>query len=303
MKTLLFAISALLAFAPTILCAQVPGNDLVEFPDCKLIPDQWGDGDSFFIETGNREKHRIRLYGVDCLETGDTDANNARRLLEQRRHFGISNSGGSAQPQASITLAKKYGKLAAEETTRALAEPFTIHTSFANAGGDPRSPRIYAFVTTADGKDLGELLVSNGLARAHGICRARHDGQHRDIYKERLRDVELIACREESGIWVETDCDKLSKERELQREEDADLGLGPKTPPATMLDLNTAARDELMKIPDVGEKMADRIIEGRPYATFEKLDEVEGVGPKTLDELKKYGRIADQKRDPAKPSP
>ena len=264
-----------------------------------MIQTEWADGDSFLIETGDREQHRIRLYGVDCLETTDTHDNDKRRLREQRRYFGISESGGSSEK--SIELVKEYGKRAAAETAEALAKPFTIHTSFADARGDARFPRIYAFVTTADGKDLGELLVSKGLARAHGICRATHDGQHRDIYKERLRDLELIACRTESGIWVETDCEKLTEERELERQEDQDLGLGPKTPPATMLDLNTAARDELMKIPYVGEKMANRIIEGRPYETFEQLDEVEGVGPTTLDEIKKYVRIENQPGAPEKP--
>ena len=198
MKTFLFTISVLLAATPTILCAQVPGKVLEEFPSCSIVPKAWADGDSFSIRTSKGVEHTVRLYGVDCLETTDTHDNDKRRLREQRRYFGISESGGSSEK--SIELVKEYGKRAAAETAEALAKPFTIHTSFADARGDARFPRIYAFVTTADGKDLGELLVSKGLARAHGICRATHDGQHRDIYKERLRDLELVACRKESGI-------------------------------------------------------------------------------------------------------
>ena len=70
-----------------------------------------------------------------------------------------------------------------------------------------------------------------------------------------------------------------------------------------MLDLNTAARDELMSIPGVGELTANRIIQGRPYAAIEDLDKVEGVGPKTLEKLKKYVQIGDPSGSLAKPSP
>ena len=269
-----------------------------------MVQADWADGDSFLIRTGTGEQHTIRLYGVDCIETALSDDNDARRLRAQRRHFGISESGGLPQPEASMTLAMKYGKLATEETAKALAQPFTVYTSFADARGDAKFPRIYAFVTTADGKDLGELLVSKGLARAFGICRETPDGQHEDAYREKLRDLELVACRKASGIWAETDCDKLPSERQLERTEDAELGVarGPKkAPPNPKFDLNTAARDELMSIPGVGEVMATRIIQGRDYATIEELDKVAGIGPKKLEELKKYVRIADKKGNPAKP--
>ena len=58
-----------------------------------------------------------------------------------------------------------------------------------------------------------------------------------------------------------------------------------------------------MSIPDVGEKTAIRIIEDRPYATFEELDEVEGIGPKLLDTLKIHGRIDNQQGGLVKPTP
>ncbi len=302
MKTLLFTITVLLAATPTILNAQVRGKALEKIPDCTMIQAAWADGDSFFIRTSHGVEHRIRLYWVDCLETTLTDDNDARRLREQRRYFGISEAGGSSEK--SIELALEYGKRAAAETAKALAEPFTIHTTFADGRGDPRFPRIYAFVKTADGEDLGELLVRKGLARAHGLYRETPDGQHRDVYEEKLRDLELIACRMESGIWVETDCEKLPKERELERKEDDELGIGQgpkKIPPGTIFDLNTAARDELMMIPRVGEKTANLIIADRPYANIQQLGNVKGIGPKTLEELKKHVRIGGQKGNPAKP--
>ena len=260
-----------------------------------MVRADWADGDSFLMETDTGDQHTIRLYGVDCIEKEVRDESDARRLRAQRRYFGISEVGGS--PQASIILAKEYGKLAAAETARALDRPFTIHTSFADARGDAKFKRIYAFVTTADGEDLGERLVRLGLARAFGVYRETPDGQHKDVYHERLRDLELVASRKGSGIWAKTDWDKLPAERQLEREEDAELGLAvesKKTAPTSVLDLNTAARDELMSIPGVGEVLANRIVQGRPYATVEDLSKVEGIGPKTLEMLIKYVRIGDQ---------
>jgi len=304
MKTFLFTISVLIAVAPTILHGQGRGKALEKIEACIFVQTDWADGDSFLIKTGAGDQHTIRLYGVDCLEMHVRDDSDATRLRAQRRYFGISEVGGL--PQASIALAKEYGKLAADETAKALARPFTIHTSFADARGNPKFKRIYAFVTTADGEDLGELLVNKGLARAFGVSRKTPAGEQRDDYKERLRDLELVACRQECGIWAETDCDNLLEERQRERTEDAELGSAigrKKAPPTPKFDLNTAARDELMSIPGVGEKTAIRIIEGRPYATFEELDEVEGIGLKTLDELKNYVRIVDQQGGLAVPSP
>lgn len=303
MKALLFTISAILALAPTILCAQVRGKALEKFPACSMVQSDWADGDSFLIKTSQGVEHTVRLYGVDCIEMDANDDTGARRLRTQRRYFGISESGGS--PQASIELAKEYGKLAAEETAKALARPFTIHTSFADARGNAKSQRIYAFVTTADGEDLGERLVRLGLARAFGVYRETPDGQHRDVYEESLRDLELAASGKESGIWAKTDWDKLPAERRLERTEEIALGLaiGPKKiAPAAVLDLNTAAINQLMGIPGVGAVTANLIIKGRPYATIEDLGKVKGIGPKTLEGLKQYLRIADQKGNSATPS-
>ena len=295
MKVFLFIILALLAVAPTNLVAQERSRDLKTLTSCRIVQADWADGDSFLIKTASGDQHTIRLYGVDCLETAVRDANDARRLRAQMRYFGISEAGDS--PQASIALANEYGKLAAAETARVLAQPFTIHTSFADARGDAKFKRIYAFVTTAEGDDLGEHLVRLGLARAFGVYRETPDGQHFEVYKERLRDLELVASRKESGIWAKTDWNSLPAERQLQRTEDAELSLGiesKKTPPSAVLDLNTASRDELMSLPGVGEVTANRIIQGRPYAAVDDLSEVEGIGPKTVARLLKHVRIGDE---------
>jgi competence protein ComEA len=279
-------------FVMLLMPAALMAQKLETLENCHHVPTDWADGDSFLVRAGDGKEYTVRLYGADCLETHVRDDSDARRLREQRRYFGISEAGEN--PSSSIALAKQAGKLASDETARMLAKPFSIHTTFADARGDANYKRIYAFVTTADGKDLATHLVSHGLARAFGVYRETPDGRHRDLYRESLRDQELRASKLGAGAWAHTNWEKLPIERAAQREEDLELGLATsraKAAPAGLLDPNTAARDELMVLPGVGEVMANRIIEGRPYASVEDLGKVAGIGPKTLAVLLEFLKI------------
>ena len=63
-------------------------------------------------------------------------------------------------------------------------------------------------------------------------------------------------------------------------------------PPGTPLDLNSASRDDLVRLPGVGGATADRIIDertrGGPFARVEDLCRVRGIGPKKLAALRPY---------------
>jgi competence protein ComEA len=268
-------------------------DELVAIEGCTFVPAAWADGDSFRIRTPAGEEHTIRLYGVDCLEhhvSGETDA---RRLRSQRRYFGIAEVRPDAA--ASIEFAKSQAAEATAETRRFLAEPFTIHTSFADGRGDGRFKRIYAFVFDARGRDLATHLVSKGLARAFGVSRGTLAGESGDDYRERLADLQLQAAKRGAGIWAYTNWDKLPLERRLERDDERELrqAVDGGTPPeGFVVDPNTASRDDLMRLPGVGEMLAGRIIEGRPYRRLVDLLEVEGIGPATFRRLKPMLRIA-----------
>jgi competence protein ComEA len=266
--------------------ASTYGQTLTTWMHCTLISTEWADGDSFQIKTPQGESHTIRLYGADCIEWHVNDDTDARRLRAQRRYFGISESGGS--PLASIQAAKNIGELAAKEVTVALKRPFQVHTAFADARGDGKFKRIYAFVTTSDGEDLAERLIRLGLARAFGVYRETPTGKSANDYRAFLQDVELQSAKRGVGAWSKTNWDLLPSERQAERQENDELAMAAgdaKLAHGTKINPNTAARDELMLLPGVGEVTANRIIQARPFRKAEDLLKVEGIGTKTLEAL------------------
>lgn len=277
-----------------VVCAAAAAGaaDLVPLEGCMLVAADWADGDSFAVRAADGQVRTVRLYGADCLEQHVGDETDARRLRAQRRYFGITNARSDAAQ--SIALAKELAQQATAETRRVLARPFTIHTSFADARGDGRHERIYAFVFDAEGRDLAAHLVSAGLARAYGVGRTTLAGDSAQEYRETLADLELQAAKRGAGIWAHTDWDALPAERRRERDEARELGAaldsaGP--PPGFVVDLNSASREDLMRLPRVGEALANRIIERRPYRRLTDLLEVEGIGPSTYRHLKPMLRL------------
>lgn len=273
----------LLFIAPIGLLA----TDFTTVEGVRYVPTPWADGDSFRVRFPDGTEHTLRLYGADCVEATVHTDSDARRLRAQRRYFGISNYGNS--PQKSIDLAKSLGEAATLQVRAWLETPFTVHTTFADGRGSPRYPRIYAFVSTSEGKDLATLLVQHGLARAFGVYRSTPDGLHRDDYREQVSDAELIAARNGRGIWAYTDWDTLSDERQDQRREELEtqMAMG-RAPPNQRLDLNSAAKEELVRIPGMGEVTANAIIESRPFTQIGDLTRVRGIGEKTLENLRPW---------------
>jgi competence protein ComEA len=266
--------------------------DLQVIEGCTLVPTDWADGDSFRARLPDGEELTVRLYGADCIEDRITDANDARRLRSQRRYFGITRVKPDAA--AAIAFAREFGRQGTEEARTFLARPFTIHTSFADARGDARFTRVYAFVFDAEGRDLAAHLVSHGLARAFGVNRSTLAGESAEGYREMLRDLELRAAAAGVGVWAHTDWDALPEERKLERDEAQELqaavGRRP-LPDGFVLEINTASRGDLMRLPGIGEALANRIIEKRPYKRLTELLEVDGIGPATYRRLKPLVRI------------
>ena len=276
-----------------LLPASAAPRPLQKFENCTFVPTAWADGDSFRIKTATGKEHTIRLYGVDCLELHVAgDDRNLARLREQRRYFGIANAGKTNEK--SMEIAKTLAKQAADFTAKSLQSPFTLHTRFSNGGGDPEFNRILGFITLADGKDLGSELVRQGLARAQGIISTMPDGMSVVEARGMLEDLEIQALKMDRGIWATTDWDQLPVERQLQRKEKAEAKIaadqnGPG--PNFRIDPNKATKKELMDLDEIGDVLADRIIEVRKKAPFLKAEDllrVKRLPKSTLEKIRPH---------------
>lgn len=276
MKTFVHVVG-LLCFVASGLAA-----DLQKFTDVRLVENPSNDGDSFVVQAGERQMH-VRLYFVDCPESVATTDADAKRVREQARYFGI-------------TDAKKvfeFGHDATAFTTNALAKPFTIYTAFSSALGRSPGGRIYAFVITSDGKDLGQLLVGNGLGRAHGSKREGPTGVAAKQIQKELQDLESEAMLQHAGTWAATDSNAIGQLRAQEKEEERELkdiqraSAGKKTLTGPV-DLNTGTTGELQSIGGIGPVLAGRIIAHRPYKNVDDLLRVTGIGSRLLDKIRPY---------------
>jgi endonuclease YncB( thermonuclease family) len=171
------------------------GDTWTVLPQSEFLPDAYQDGDSFWLKTRKPGAKRsysyiFRLYGADCPES--TASQEPARILEQAEAFRL--------PPADIP---RWGKVAAAFTARVLAEAktITVTTRKTEAGGQSARNRYYAFVEV-DGRDLAEMLIEAGLARAHGFT-DDYDGRSADQYRRLLERAERTARRERAGLWRE----------------------------------------------------------------------------------------------------
>lgn len=280
----LAALALVVSTTPGNVAAQgdfEPVAEVQVFERVRLVRAVWADGDSFPVRLPDGTEITLRLYEVDCPEDkvgGDSDA---RRVREQRQYFGLDRN------QQVIEL----GIRATERAQELLREPFTVRTHFADARGDARFKRYYAWVELADGRDLGEVLVIEGLARAHGVYRRRPDGTHQEEARDRMAGIEMVAAVRGRGAWADTDWDRLPEDRQdarRERVEVEELIGGAALQPGEKVNINTAARHELERLPGVGPVLALAIIEARPYEKIEDLTNARGIGARMLENLREW---------------
>jgi DNA uptake protein ComE-like DNA-binding protein len=262
--------------------AAASAREMQSFEGCCLVEAGWSDGDSFPVKLPDGKEIVLRLYYVDCNETTAATETDQRRVRDQSSYFGVDDH--------QVTL--ESGRQAAGEVKKLLAKPFTVHTAFASAPGRSAKPRTYGFVMLSDGRDLGEVLVGEGLARSYGVRRSTPDGLGTEAAQAKMDDLELGAAIARRGIWARTDPQRLVALRGDRRAEERELQEAFGTRAGEPIDPNTATVDEIMLLPGVGEVLAERIVEGRPYKSVEELRRVPGVGEKVFARIEDSLQIA-----------
>jgi comEA protein len=96
----------------------------------------------------------------------------------------------------------------------------------------------------------------------------------------------LLLARSDSAESAEsTEIETVNKNRKTSSPVTQEL-------PLNSIDINTATKDELVKLPGIGEAMAERIIlyreENGPFKSVEELMYIKGIGVKKLERLAPY---------------
>lgn len=252
---------------------------------CRFVEGKDHDGDSFHVTSGGKN-YRFRIYFADCPETDLRD----NRYEEQMVWFGVG---------MDDVLA--YGEKAKAFTESALRKPFTVFTKWQNAMGAGNTPRFCGMVYTSEGENLSELLVGAGLARAHGFkCTDFPDRDGWRRFAKGMVEIEQQAKRGQLGIYRKVRSPIVARKSLLPMPSTmpgagAVLGVNPEagtggthdmgTVMPGVIDINSASKADLMKLPGIGEAFADKIIAARPFASAEDIMRVNGIGPKKYEEI------------------
>ena len=87
-----------------------------------------------------------------------------------------------------------------------LSDGFSVVTRFQNAMGRSKLPRYYAFVFvqgqgTKAPTDLAGILLSEGLARLHGVKASPPSGQSISEMAQKYEEMEMKAKTGGIGAW------------------------------------------------------------------------------------------------------
>ena len=267
-------------------------KDWITLDNCRLIPNEANDGDSFHVRANDTE-YLVRLYFVDAPETAGISA---ARLIEQAEYFGVS-----------VPQVIEIGLDAKRFVDAKLSEPFSVVTRLAGGLGRSKVQRIYGFVRTSEG-DLGEQLVANGLARIHGTTAPAPGASSSADEREKLAQLESEAKRRKVGGWGMTE---QPFNGGSQSHSSPDVSRWISTTPTSSssavamnpselknrskektqlgnIDVNTATEKELTTVPGIGHVLAARIIAARPFRSADDLKKVSGIGDKKYAQIRPY---------------
>jgi competence ComEA-like helix-hairpin-helix protein len=155
------------------------------------------------------------------------------------------------------------------------------------------SGQVVVEVTTKDkyGRGIGQVIVGQTNVNAWMVEKGWAWHYKRYSSDRRLAELELKARAAKVGLWADPrppippwDYRAAQKKKKTPENAAGDAKLAP----GAKINPNTAARDELMLLPGVGEVTANRIIQARPFRKAESLLKVEGIGTKTLETLKPF---------------
>ncbi len=142
---------------------------------------------------------------------------------------------------------------------------------------------------TSQEKTVFRFLIGTALAGLIvGAIRHNYFDSKRDNIVTHERKASFLR---DSQLPLDTDAVSVLQEIVADGQEET-LREGSIKKKIEIINVNTAKKDELIFLPNVGPVTAERIIRFREdFGVFKSIDDltrVKGIGPKTLDKLRKY---------------
>jgi competence ComEA-like helix-hairpin-helix protein len=126
----------------------------------------------------------------------------------------------------------------------------------------------------------------------------RHDSIVAARKQARLNAIANVAAPADSShsndsaaVWQPLTAEDAAADDAIEKAEKPAPRRGGKDAPARPVNLNAAPKGELTKLPGVGEKTAEAIIERRTHIPFRRIEdimEVKGIGEKKFEKMKPY---------------
>ena len=168
-------------------------------------------------------------------------------------------------------------------------------TSWTEGTSEPATVQVYicGAVVLPGVYELPEGVILNDVVECAGGLTENADVTKINlVYKiESNVSVFIPDCEQAEGSVSE---DVFEVQEDIIREDDEYVwgeGAGSQAEAASLVNINTAGKDELMSLPGIGEVYAQAIIDYRetaPFAAIEEIKNVSGIGDAKFDKIKAY---------------